>query len=608
MDDSSDDDDFPELGELLYSRPAMASLADQLVRKRSDTIEEVVQEHSQFLLNPFVTPRRRRRAIVYDSQDEDPLEIPDSTESRLSGCHNPQSDGQSEPGVRTKTLDIKGSDPSSISTPKSVQHFPETDLDTDSGFLIALQTLRIESTPPSSLTKAALETLPKGDALPLSYETLNPLPSSDSTYFSCRSDLSCSDDDPGPVNNPASRRPLIRGDRSASTKRARPRVVYSDSETSSQDFSGDGEESDDAHLAILSYSPPPVAAIRPKKILLPVTLPQTPRLDRVQKVRVPRSPYRESNVAFWDEEKSASWIELHTTAPPSSSLLRTITANVSTPVKTPRKTTKELEAARAMRIFAANRESLASEFMNIFIQRVCPGVCELLNGPIAVSWSKTLTSTAGRANYSKSKCTARIELSSKVIDCETRLKSTLAHEMCHILVWVVDKQFSNPHGREFKRFGQKVEYLLGIRVDTTHNYQINYKYQWQCIGPRCAKVYGRHSKSLDPTKVACGLCHGRLIQILPKPRQNNTPAQIDRLGCLATTPTRTPGLGLYQAFLKANIQRIKEQHPATKYADLIKLVAAEYAVHKSEISSVEPETSANGSFSVLTESLSALAL
>jgi len=40
-----------------------------------------------------------------------------------------------------------------------------------------------------------------------------------------------------------------------------------------------------------------------------------------------------------------------------------------------------------------------------------------------------------------------------------------------------------------------------------------YKYSWQCTSGSCGKIYGRHSKSIDPAKHACGACAGLLVQL-----------------------------------------------------------------------------------------------
>lgn len=133
-----------------------------------------------------------------------------------------------------------------------------------------------------------------------------------------------------------------------------------------------------------------------------------------------------------------------------------------------------------------------------------------------IEWSNRLTQTAGRTHYDKifnlttneKNNTAKIELASKVIDCESKLRNTLAHEMCHVAVWVIEND-STPHGRLFKKYGQKIMAKFGdITVTTCHSYEIAYKYYYKCSD--CGKGYGRHSKSIKVDEFGCGSCLGKL--------------------------------------------------------------------------------------------------
>ncbi|ORY79020.1 SprT-like family-domain-containing protein [Protomyces lactucae-debilis] len=192
--------------------------------------------------------------------------------------------------------------------------------------------------------------------------------------------------------------------------------------------------------------------------------------------------------------------------------------------------------------------------------------------PITIIWSKTLNTTAGRALYRKSSNIAEIELSSKVIDCQARLEATLAHELCHLLTWIVSVDFTHPHGKAFKKHAAVTKSRMGITVSVKHDYEIDYKYQWSCIEPECGKIFGRHSKSIDPSKVCCGACRGKLIQVKPKPRLHTTSLE---------TPARsTDGLSKYKIFLRDNMDSVKASHPGLKYADLVKIIAAQYQASK----------------------------
>ena len=183
-------------------------------------------------------------------------------------------------------------------------------------------------------------------------------------------------------------------------------------------------------------------------------------------------------------------------------------------------------------------------------------------GGVRIIWSKTLRSTAGRANWrrtvvkasgspvkgasvpegSKVQHYASIELATKVIDCETRLVNTLAHEFCHLANFMVSNVRDQPHGASFKAWAMKVTKYLrahnnpmygGVEVTTKHSYTIDHKYLWVCAGREaldllknvpevedgCGAEYGRHSKSIDTEKHRCGRCKGALMQVRPKPRR-----------------------------------------------------------------------------------------
>lgn len=208
-------------------------------------------------------------------------------------------------------------------------------------------------------------------------------------------------------------------------------------------------------------------------------------------------------------------------------------------------------------------------------------------GGIKVIWSKTLRSTAGRANWRRTVTKpsgspvkgnpdsqtierqpgvtvqhfASIELAEKVIDRPERLVNTLAHEFCHLANFMVSNIRDQPHGDSFKRWGSRVtSWLRGAsakthasyraawkscEVTTKHSYVIETKYLWVCAGrpadkqkqtltqkmlnieledeEGCGAEYGRHSRSIDVEKQRCGRCKGFLAQIRPAPRAQASP-------------------------------------------------------------------------------------
>ena len=130
---------------------------------------------------------------------------------------------------------------------------------------------------------------------------------------------------------------------------------------------------------------------------------------------------------------------------------------------------------------------------------------------------------------------ARVELATKVIDNESRLRDTLLHELCHVAAWLLNgcglagalkccmlclciqhKKSNNkqtnahfstytgtPHGTHFKYWAAIAikAYPNMTGFDKCHNYAIHKKWRWRCVNETCGQVVMRHSKSLDVNRV-----------------------------------------------------------------------------------------------------------
>jgi predicted SprT family Zn-dependent metalloprotease len=241
---------------------------------------------------------------------------------------------------------------------------------------------------------------------------------------------------------------------------------------------------------------------------------------------------------------------------------------------------KKATAARKV-AFNADKHALAANLLSYLDEHVTSSQLSILSastGGVQVTWSKTLRSTAGRANWRRSVTRpqtgspikgspvkglvrgekvkvehfANIELAEKVIDSEERLVNTLAHEFCHLANFMVSGVRDQPHGASFKRWADEATACLaraGIgqngmddrvreswgkcKVTTKHSYEIEWKYLWCCVGREqsdamkflnveggkgCGAEYGRHSKSIDTERMRCGRCKGKLVQVRPTPR------------------------------------------------------------------------------------------
>ncbi|KAL4820654.1 SprT-like family-domain-containing protein [Aspergillus spinulosporus] len=296
---------------------------------------------------------------------------------------------------------------------------------------------------------------------------------------------------------------------------------------------------------------------------------RSPRKDKVQ---IPPTPYRESSDAFWSLEITNNWIDEH--SPRKVNLLlqefddsdcdsraKPKISGAKQPVKTPSKTALKKAEAEAKRAALARKKSfdnkkaaLAEDFLKVLDDAVSGGEVQKRSaetGGVRIVWSKTLQTTAGRANWKRDRSVidsrsmspadssgssgsetpsvtlkhyATIELAERIIDDENRLINTLAHEYCHLANYIISNIRNQPHGASFQAWGRKCKEALKdhpvyggrIEVTTKHNYKIDYKYVWTCVD--CCQNYGRHSKSIDPGRHRCGMCKGLLQQIKPKPR------------------------------------------------------------------------------------------
>lgn len=140
-----------------------------------------------------------------------------------------------------------------------------------------------------------------------------------------------------------------------------------------------------------------------------------------------------------------------------------------------------------------------------------------LPADLAVTWNPRLRRSAGRCRFLRAgvdrvQPTAEIELSPHVLTSDSRLRDTLAHEMCHAAQFLLDGEGGvvprPPHGRSFKAWARRLEERVpGVRVTTTHSYAIETRFLYRCT--LCGQPYGRHSR-LDTRLRCCGRCGGKV--------------------------------------------------------------------------------------------------
>jgi predicted SprT family Zn-dependent metalloprotease len=233
--------------------------------------------------------------------------------------------------------------------------------------------------------------------------------------------------------------------------------------------------------------------------------------------------------------------------------------------------------------FDAKKDQLATDFLRQLDAQITQGkIGELTEstGGVKIVWSKTLKTTAGRANWKRETVISKqtrdiasmeakqyrhyssIELAEKVIDDEQRLLNVIAHEFCHLANFMINGITDSPHGKEFKVWAGKCSKLFGaqgIKVTTKHTYEIDFKYVWACTACECE--YKRHSKSIDPQRHRCGACKALLEQTKPAPRQAPTAGKLSN----------------YQQFVKEQMKIVRSENPDSPQIDVMRIIADKWA-------------------------------
>ena len=145
-------------------------------------------------------------------------------------------------------------------------------------------------------------------------------------------------------------------------------------------------------------------------------------------------------------------------------------------------------------------------------------------------------------------------MSTKLIDSEDRLRSTLCHEMCHAAQWLVDGVAKPPHGSVFKKWAQlSMRKVNGMLVTTTHDYVTNsFKFAWECTVDGCDFIIQRHSRTVDPLRHCCGKCRGKLIEI-------EVGSSKDDVAKNGFTPKKKRAASGFSLFVQAESSRVRSE-------------------------------------------------
>ena len=178
--------------------------------------------------------------------------------------------------------------------------------------------------------------------------------------------------------------------------------------------------------------------------------------------------------------------------------------------------------------FNSNRDTLADSLYYLYNETV---FSSQLPKDLKIIWNKNLTKTAGYCVYKfdKSHDTIQrhisINLSTKIITDEDRLKATLIHEMCHAATWIING-VKEGHGPIWKGWAYKASQVYPDYPPITrcHSFSIETKFKYKCTN--CYYTIGRHSKSIDTATKCCPLCRSK-IELVPLTDKKGNPRKLN---------------------------------------------------------------------------------
>ncbi|GAA5913372.1 uncharacterized protein JCM6883_003056 [Sporobolomyces salmoneus] len=221
---------------------------------------------------------------------------------------------------------------------------------------------------------------------------------------------------------------------------------------------------------------------------------------------------------------------------------------------------------------------------------------------LEVVWNARLRNTAGRARWKKVKSTSpskagsttivvrhecTIELSTKVIDTELKLRNTLAHELCHIAAWVLSGEVKPPHGGAFKLWANRIMKVFpDLEITTTHSYSIVYKFRWRCSSVTCGKIFGRHSNSINVSTHGCP-CGSKLVRIDRDGNEKRIAPTVvmeeNERGEMIETPVKPKKKNGWLEFVATQSPVVRKERPEIPQSEVLKLVAERWKRVKEDL-------------------------
>ncbi|GFO47576.1 acidic repeat-containing protein [Plakobranchus ocellatus] len=235
------------------------------------------------------------------------------------------------------------------------------------------------------------------------------------------------------------------------------------------------------------------------------------------------------------------------------------------------------EALRYIKHFKEKRADLTQRLFGIYNKSIFK---EQLPANLQIEWSTLYRKTAGTFCYRRSpEVEAKITLSVKVCDRAERVRDTLAHELCHAAVRLING-VKESHGPVWRAWAQRINRAFPFMpvIARCHDYVIATKYTYKCT--KCNYRIGRHSKSLDIDKKVCGHCLGKFEVFLTRDLNNSERGGGGGTPSTPHTP-RTPNK--FALFVKKGYADVKKKDSSLKHADVMKILSQQFS-EKTKIS------------------------
>ncbi|KAK0053025.1 acidic repeat-containing protein [Biomphalaria pfeifferi] len=305
----------------------------------------------------------------------------------------------------------------------------------------------------------------------------------------------------------------------------------------------------------LKHTDPNISKTTEDRFLVPTSAPKTEKVGRPKERRLINSSSKHDHHSQSQDSICKSQLEVDE----NTHFLHSLSTEYPEFQRHP-------TASRFCKQFKETKVELAECLHDLFNQVIFENK---LPKDLKIEWNPRYTKTAGTFSYrgNSTHYTTKITLSVKICDSPERVRDTLAHELCHAAVKLINGA-NEGHGVLWKswakRFNRKYPFMPVIV--RCHDYTIKTKYTYQCT--KCKYRIFRHSKSLDTEAKVCGHCRGKFEVFLTKDLDSSS----------GSTPTpRTPRTPNKFALFVKECYSAKKKETGMRHGDIMRILSKEFA-------------------------------